>query len=303
MGPSQSPAHAVCTATAAAGGHSYDLRTWQCRCCGRAAPRRDGFVTLAPELAARNDGFEAAAFAGLAAVEAGHFWFEARNQLVQWLVRRYCPAAETFLEIGCGTGFVLAMLARRFPRMKLFGSEIFTTGLTYARQRVPHGALFQMDARDIPFHGTFEVVGAFDVLEHIDDDVRVLRNIADCLVPSGWLLLTVPQHRFLWSAADDYAQHKRRYGRRELVAKLEDSGFEVGYVNSFCTLLLPLMLASRRRRPRLDDDYDPLAELRVGAAMNGILRKVLDVEYLLLRLGVRFPAGGSLVAVARRRAD
>ena len=68
--------------------------------------------------------FEPERYARLAAIEPGHFWFEARVRLILWALTRYCPEARSFLDVGCGTGFVLAALRRAHPSMALAGSEV-----------------------------------------------------------------------------------------------------------------------------------------------------------------------------------
>jgi SAM-dependent methyltransferase len=262
--------------------------------------QRDGFLAFAPALAGQNDGFNPTAFAGLAEVEARNFWFRARNRLLAWALRRYFPRAESFLEIGCGTGFVLSNLRREFPVLRFSGSEICTEGLAFAQARLPGAALFQMDARNIPYVDEFDVVGAFDVLEHIEDDEAVLRQMHRAVRDGGGILLTVPQHRVLWSAFDEYARHKRRYARRELLSKVRGAGFTPLRVGSFNAVLLPLMLLSRLRNRRLTAGYDAVDELRMGALANTLLGAALAGERALIQAGVRFPRGGSLFVVAAK---
>ena len=98
-----------------------------------------------------NIGFKANYFKKLAELESGNFWFRARNRLILFAVNQYCPTLKSFLEIGCGTGFVLSAISQKFPETKLFGSEYFEEGLVFARQRLPNAKLSQMDARDIPY--------------------------------------------------------------------------------------------------------------------------------------------------------
>src|SRR6266545_4042215 len=90
----------------------------------------------------------------------------------------YCSyEPENFLEIGCGTGFVLSGIRKAFPELILSGSEIFSEGLNLAAERLPGVELFQMDARRIPFQEEFDVIGAFDVLEHVKEDEEVLSQM------------------------------------------------------------------------------------------------------------------------------
>jgi SAM-dependent methyltransferase len=156
-----------------------------------------------------------------------------------------------------------------------------------------------MDARRIPYDSEFDLVGAFDVIEHIDEDEQVLAQAHRALKPGGGLLLTVPQHRFLWSASDDYAYHKRRYSRGELLAKLRHAGFTVKCCTSFVTLLLPALMVSRLRN-RSSQDFDPEAEFRLSPMLNRVLAAVMSAERTLIRSGVRLAAGGSLLVAAAR---
>ena len=273
---------------------------WRCPQCGATPERIDGFLAFAPELAHGAEGYDPAHFAELARLEAGNFWFRARNRLIVWSLARYFPAARSMLEIGCGTGFVLAGVAAARPALRLTGSEAATRGLAFAAERVPAAELVQMDARRIPFREEFDVVGAFDVIEHIEDDRAVLRAVHDALAPGGGLVLTVPQHPALWSTYDAHAGHVRRYRASELRARVTEAGLEIVRMTSFVSLLLPLMFLSRLAQRAPKARYDPLAELRIAPWLNRALEAVLGAERALIRAGLSFPAGGSLLLVARK---
>ena len=272
---------------------------WTCAQCGHRPQTIDGYAAFAPELAYANQGYDAAYYEDLYRLEAGNYWFRARNALVCWALRKFLPEASNLLEIGCGTGYVLAGIADQAPRIDLCGSEISSGGLAYAGRRVQRAELFQMDARAIPFRDHFDAIGAFDVLEHVEDDRGALEQAYRALRPGGNLIVTVPQHAFLWSPADDHARHVRRYEKRELRDKLTRAGFTIVMMTSFVSLLLPLMYASRRLRSD-KADFDVMSELRVSPLTNFVLESVLALERALIRCGVRFPFGGSLLAIARR---
>ena len=146
---------------------------------------------------------------------------------------------------SCGTAYVLSGVAKKFPQAALNGSEIFLAGLGFAAARLPGAKFMQMDARVIPFDNEFDVVGAFDVIEHIKEDEQVLSQIHASLKPAGLMLLTVPQHAWLWSAADEYACHERRYAASDLHLKVKAAGFQLMRSTSFVSVLLPAMMASR----------------------------------------------------------
>ena len=237
-------------------------------------------------------------FESLYALERDYFWFRARTRLILWAFGRYASRCRTFLEIGCGTGSVLAAIARAHPAVAVWGSEAFLEGLQFARTRVDAVRLMQMDARCVPFVDEFDAIGLFDVIEHIEEDQAVLMQASRALKPGGTLLITVPQHRFLWSPADEHAGHVRRYTRTELLQKVEQAQLKVVRCTSFVSLLFPLLLISRIRRR--GKEYDSHAEYRVSRIVNKLLEFALTVERAAIRLGATLPFGGSLLLVAHR---
>lgn len=273
----------------------------ECPKCGYICTKIDGFAAYAPELAREGGGFKEAYFTDLAALEAANFWFRARSELILWAARRYAPDMKSFLEIGCGTGFVLSSISRFFPDTAVVGSEIFVAGLGYAAGRVPKARCVQMDARRIPYYEEFDCIGAFDVIEHVEEDDIVLREIHGALKPGGILLITVPQHQWLWSAADEYACHQRRYTAAELADKLDAGGFDVLKSTSFVTLLLPLMMVSRLFGMQSIEEYDPVAELKIDRRLNEALYKVLSLERKFIEMGAEFRWGGSRLVVGKKK--
>ena len=276
-------------------GHGH---TAACPACGSAVAHLGGVPSYAPELAYGSSGFRADAFATLAEKEDAHFWFRARAELIGYAARTWFPHARSLLEIGCGTGHVLRSFRSALPQVRLSGSEIFLEGLKFARQRLPDADLFQMDARRIPYQGEFDLIGAFDVLEHIDEDEAVIGQIVQALAPGGGALFTVPQHPSLWSAQDEYACHKRRYRRGELESKLRRAGFEILMSTSFVSLLLPLLFLSRKKK-RPEGEIASGEEFSLSPATNRALYAVLRLERILIQAGMRFPAGGTRLVVAR----
>lgn len=240
--------------------------------------------------------FPSSTFGELAEAEIGHWWFKMRNAIVIWALDKKVKPFRNYLEIGCGTGYVLEGVSRRWPDVEFHGSEYFEEGLEVARSRLPGVNLKQLDATCLDETERYDVIGAYDVLEHIVEDQKVLNNMARALRPGGAMVLTVPQHPWLWSQADDYACHVRRYSKQDLLSKISQTGLTVSYASSFVSLLVPLMWLSRKRQgPR-----DPMIEFKIPAWMNKSLEAVMSVEMLLMKIGVRFGVGGSLLVIAEK---
>lgn len=276
----------------------FSAGDWICPACSFAPPKVAGFPAFAPGLAQGGAGYQPEAYAELAAVEAGNFWFRARNRLIVWALRRHFPHMGRYLEIGCGTGFVLAGVAEAFPQARLTGSEVFSAGLPYAASRVDRAELLQMDARHIPYADEFDVIGAFDVLEHIEEDEAVLAEMMRAVRPGGGIVVTVPQHPWLWSRQDEYACHVRRYRISEVREKVMRAGFRVEFQTSFVSLLLPAMFASRMLQHHAAPDGGLMSEFRLPILINRSFEGIMDAERLFIRLGARFPVGGSLLLIA-----
>jgi SAM-dependent methyltransferase len=279
----------------------FEADNWSCPSCTHSIPSQRGYPVFAPELT-YGDGSDATYDYGyIFDVEGKNFWFRSRNRLLLWTLERYFPGSNKFLEIGCGTGFVLSGIRQTFPKLILSASDVLIRGLAYAHQRLPDVSFFQMDARNIPFEAEFDIIGAFDVLEHIEEDELVLSQIYQATQPGGGIILTVPQHPFLWSPLDEYSHHKRRYTRPGLVKKVSRAGFKLIRVTSFISLLLPLLWLSRwKKRQVTEDNFDAAAEFKINTFLNLALEKILTVERYLIERGFSFPAGGSLLVIAQR---
>jgi SAM-dependent methyltransferase len=271
---------------------------WVCERCGWSALERDGICSLIPDCDVSTVRFCPQNFALLHELEQDYFWFRARVRLILWAFDRYAMERRSFLEVGCGNGHVLSAISRTHPQTTVWGSEAHIEGLQFARTRLKAGQLLQMDARSIPFTEEFDAVGMFDVIEHIEEDEIVLGQARRALNPGGLLLITVPQHPFLWSAADTEAGHVRRYSRAELVQKVERARFRVVRCTSFVSVLFPLLVVSRLRGGRRN--HDTHAEYRIPRVVNRLFEFVLSVERSAIRMGATLPFGGSLLLVARR---
>lgn len=240
---------------------------------------------------------EAEVYRRMAELDSSHWWFEARRDILDSVIRRVVrpPAKARILEIGCGTGHNLKMFSR-FGRVE--ATELNETARKLASDRLgrkvrsaalPDLSMFKSSS--------FDLVALLDVLEHIPDDRQALRAILELLKPGGKLLVTVPGNPWMWSAHDVSHHHHRRYRKAQLRRLAEEAGYEVELLSPFNTLLFPPIAAARiagklTGREAADDSMPP-------APVNALLKSVFSLErFLVGRLPL--PFGVSLIGVFRR---
>jgi len=197
---------------------------------------------------------------------------------------------------------VISCLENEFPEAVFFGGDIFNEALDFASKRLKRAQLLRVNACDIPFVEEFDVIGIFDVLEHIKDDDLALRQIFKALKKGGGLILTVPLHRFLWSRFDEDSCHVRRYDPQGLCRKLRDAGFEIMDRICFVSLLFSLhfftRLLGKRRSSKCGSEA--FKGLTVPRPLNFLFGKVMNLEFNIIKSGFRFPVGSSCLLVARK---
>lgn len=272
-----------------------------CGACDSRFPFRDGVLDLRVGRVG-TAGFDPHYFPTLAAVERDHYWFATRREVVRDVLRASVRdlSERALFDIGCGSGGLLAFLGE--CGVPLAGAcDVYPESLALVRPRVAVPLLLVDEGRFPPLASGYSLLGMFDVLEHIDDDVGTLRHLRDTLEPGGVLVLTVPAHPFLFDEMDEIAHHRRRYRRDELGDKLRSAGFSVLRLSHFMAPLVPLV--TLRWLARLAPGRGTLErrriELSVIPVLNGLMRALLRLERPLVRAGV-LPFGSSLVAVAER---
>ena len=225
------------------------------------------------------------------AIEDKHWWFAGRRHIVLDELARY-ECTGKILDLGCGTGGVLSHLGRFGAA---YGIDPSREAIHYCQQRGLVTAI--SSGMDLPFADeTFNAVLVLDVIEHIDDDVALLREVRRVLSPTGIVVVTVPALPWLWSSHDQVNHHRRRYMRAMLERALRAAGLEPVKMSYYNTLLLPLMVI-RKLSHRRNGSGDHLEMLPRPA--NALLRKVLASEVSLIRRW-DLPVGASLLCTARR---
>jgi SAM-dependent methyltransferase len=227
--------------------------------------------------------------------DRSHWWFRGRLAVILAALRRALPPRRVrLLELGCGSGNVLASLSEFGEAVGMDGHGDLVAAGRAAGLDVRAGHL--PDDLGVP-QGWADVVLLLDVIEHVDDDLATLRAARTSVGEGGLLVVTVPAYQWLWSGHDEVLGHRRRYTAAELRAAVERAGFTVLRVSYFNTLLFPLLLAARAaKRLRGDRGHD----LRHPAApINWLLERVFAFERHLVPR-VRLPFGSSLLLIGRR---
>jgi SAM-dependent methyltransferase len=233
-------------------------------------------------------------------LEDSHWWFEGRRRVLREVLRRHLlpRAHRRILDVGCGTGGMFPLLSE-FGEVD--GAESSPDALERARRRFPGRRIEPCRLPDELPRGAWDVVTAFDVIEHLDAPVESLKAMRARLPFDGQVVVTVPAFQFLWSRHDEANHHRRRYSRLELVSHLSAAGLRVTYVSYFNTLLFPAV-AGARLLERLvpsrfgggEADLVPTRE-----PVNALLARVFGSEALAVGRA-SLPWGVSLVAVAQR---
>jgi SAM-dependent methyltransferase len=249
--------------------------------------------------------FDARHVPSLRAVEDQHFWFRSRNRVIGAVVEQLEPrfdAGYRVLEVGCGTGNTLQVLDATCTRGVVVGMDRQYEGLVHARARVTR-PLVQGDVSHLPFApgAQFDLIGLFDVLEHLDDDQGVLRILQGRLTPGGRLLVTVPASPRLWSAFDVAVHHRRRYTATDLGDRLRAANLSIEFLSPFMMGLYPLTWLRRRVVRAVVPDSDAVAsDLTVVPGLNVVLGWLLAGEPRRMSARRRLPFGTSLIAVASK---
>lgn len=213
-------------------------------------------------------------------LEANHWWFAARRDIIRAIIQRLIPLTNEarILEAGCGTGGNLAMLAE-YGRLDAFEYDEAAREASERKSglEIPFGAL----PDQIPFGDTtYDLIGLFDVLEHIEDDQPALEALGNRLTPNGRILVTVPAFPWLWSKHDERHHHFRRYTKASLSKVAKAAGLNVERSFYFNGFLFPVAVAARGVKAILRRDIPD--DALPSPFMNKALYRVFATERHLI---------------------
>ncbi len=231
----------------------------------------------------------------MAELDQRHWWYRARRKVLAALIERVARPAPgaRILEVGCGTG-------HNFPMLEQFGTvdaiEVDPAAREMAERRLGRAiSSAPLPALDGVADASFDMIGSFDVIEHIADDAAALAGIARCLKPGGKFVMTVPAHQWMWSAHDVVNHHHRRYSKTTLAAAIARAGLTPKKLRWFNSLLFPAAVAARvagKLTGRDDSDDSPPAK-----PLNAVFEAVFRLERHLVGR-VPMTPGLSIVTLA-----
>jgi SAM-dependent methyltransferase len=238
-------------------------------------------------------------------LEDRHWWFQSRLLMIEGLMRRHvAPALDgrrpRLLDLGCGTGM---FLSRRAGDAQAFGLDFSRQALGFCHAR-GLDRVAQGDAARLPFaDGSFDVVTAFDLIEHVREDGALIAEILRVLRPGGMLLATVPAHPILWSGHDVSLHHHRRYRRRQFEALFDPARWETIRMTAGFTLIFPPALLIRLSRRLTAARRPPSSDTRPAPEwLNRLLIGLHRIEAGWMERH-DLPIGISLMTIRRKRED
>ncbi|VAW67145.1 hypothetical protein MNBD_GAMMA09-3014 [hydrothermal vent metagenome] len=259
----------------------------------------DGIQCYCPDVDHQHTDYPEVGLENLYLAETQHFWFISRCEYIISTFKQYIKKNSRIIEIGAGTGNVSRKLMEEGYKPAV--GELHLSGLRYA-QSYGIKECYQFDLYDPPFSDSFDAIGLFDVLEHLSDSDKALKNIHSMLHKNGLLFITVPAHMWLWNREDRIAGHKIRYTKKTLSHTVEQAGFEIIECRYFFVSILPLLWVRSLLQP--DNISKSVGEtksneIHINPIVNKILLALCRFENKINHLLPNF-SGGSLLMIVKK---
>lgn len=238
-------------------------------------------------------------YAAESKIEESHWWFVVRRNLFFREVKRMkLPRNAKILDVGTSTGTNLRFL-REGGFTNFIGMDASSEAIHYCSLKGIRN-IIGGDVCALPFSkDTFDLVLATDLIEHIDNDLSALNEIARVVRPGGHVLFTVPAFASLWGLQDNASHHKRRYTKVQFNDLILSAGLSIERTFYFNFLLFgPIWAARQFMRifpPKLNTENDINTPW-----INAILKVVFEIDCLLAPK-LRPPFGVSIFTLASKR--
>lgn len=229
-----------------------------------------------------------------------HFWYRARRRLIKYLLTEVLKPKDSslrLLEIGCGTGSQLSLL-QEFGSVE--GLDIEPEAVALAQQNGFAAKVFDLEKDNFP-NNNYSAIAAFDVLEHLQDDESTLKKISAALAPGGYFFFTVPANPWLFSPHDQAMGHYRRYGLKEIKAKIAAAGLQLEETGRWNFWLFPAIILMRLVKKIWPAKNQPRSESRpLPPLINCLLYRILNTETALIKRRIKLPWGLTIYGRARK---
>lgn len=238
-------------------------------------------------------------------IEQSHWWFKGKQDLLKQNLRKLKTKSsenKKILDIGAGTGIVLKIL-KDFG--VIFGIEHSRQAIKYLKERRLKQIICADANQSLPFrNGTFDIITCLDVLEHLENDVGLLKEMIRISKPGGCILVAVPAFKIFWSPHDVALHHKRRYTRRNILETIKELNCQVvksTYYNTF--LSLPI-LAVRKFKSIFHQDRQIQSDLFISVPnfLNKLFGFLYKIEIWCLRF-IDYPFGVSILLVLSKSGE
>ncbi len=238
----------------------------------------------------------------MAEIQQKHWWYEGRRNIIAGVISTLSlkPSKDNnILEIGCGTGANLNTL-KEFGNVH--GAEPHDFAREYSREVSGSPIEDAFLPNNIPFDKNFDLIGAFDVIEHVDEDLDSLRAINNRLNKDGYAVFTVPAFQWLWSKHDEVNHHKRRYTKKQFNKLLIDADYDVELISYYNFWLFPIVAAIRGIK-NITKSTNETGDVKLpnSSLVNSVWCKVFSSENILIKSRIPLPFGVSIIAVCRKK--
>ncbi len=232
-------------------------------------------------------------------IENSYFWFLSRNEIIQEIIATSTNLSpfDNVIDIGCGTGGFASVIASDFNVCCL---DMEPIALDYCRRRGLEDRFLGTASDMINTGRKFKAAFMLDVIEHIEDDRAVARDVFNLLEPGGWFIAAVPAYGWMWTAHDEMHMHHRRYDMKSFLPLFENAGFEIKYKTYFNTFLCPLAIAKRMldkftgAQKKKSEPVDV-----IPGFLNSVFKKIFSAEKYFLP-NMSFPFGLSILVLAQK---
>lgn len=241
-------------------------------------------------------------------LERENWWFTVRREILEERITHLLsnPTNISSLNIGAATGSTSDMLTRFGEVMSVeYDENCYQFTKSFLSTPIIQGSI-----TELPFENNqYDLVCAFDVIEHVEDDVKAIDEMIRVCKPGGYIAITVPAYMFLWGPHDLVNHHFRRYTLKQLTTLIQQHPGSIIYTTYFNSLLFIPIAAFRIIAKWIESIKGKTASigqsdhgiLGTNGIFNDLLAAIFKIDYYLLKWGIRFPSGVSIMLFFKKQ--